>query len=301
MAPVVSLPIPETPCLPDMQTTKLARWADVEDCTPSPCTEYPLPDLKQVWPPTPTPLDAICDSRLPCLLTQAFLVPSEVPLHCTRDSDLTVQTIEGSFPALAQTFPEMLVPSANFPMAFSIEDPQMVMHAPDTWGCDLHNSSCVSAVGIYGMQWPSFAPQQHSDPLPLSVQWPNVNEDIEKASQLEVHTSQLSGQWPTFGEGVSRSTQLVAAQPAPSATDALTESESQKSLRHSTGQCRPCAWFYRPSGCKNAEACGYCHLCPAGELKARKKNKIVALRTGALAPATAGGGWGLKLDSLIQE
>jgi len=177
----------------------------------------------------------------------------------------------------------------------------MVMHAPDMWGCEVQNSSCVSAMGIYGTQWPSFAPQQHSDPSPLSGQWPHVNAEVENTSQLEVQPSQLSGQWPTLGEEISRSTQLVAAQPAPPAMDALIAPQTPKSLQHSSGQCRPCAWFYRPSGCKNAEDCGYCHLCPAGELKSRKKDKIVALRTGALAPVKAGGGWGLKLDSLIQE
>mmetsp|Transcript_63546 Transcript_63546/g.98896 ORF Transcript_63546/g.98896 Transcript_63546/m.98896 type:complete len:588 (-) Transcript_63546:110-1873(-) len=40
---------------------------------------------------------------------------------------------------------------------------------------------------------------------------------------------------------------------------------------HGSGECRPCAWFYKPQGCSNGTACKHCHLCPEGELKNRKK------------------------------
>mmetsp|Transcript_55182 Transcript_55182/g.172429 ORF Transcript_55182/g.172429 Transcript_55182/m.172429 type:complete len:554 (-) Transcript_55182:145-1806(-) len=43
--------------------------------------------------------------------------------------------------------------------------------------------------------------------------------------------------------------------------------------------CQPCAWFYKESGCLNAAPCKYCHLCPQGELKNRKKKKIARLRS----------------------
>ncbi|CAE8585600.1 unnamed protein product, partial [Polarella glacialis] len=49
--------------------------------------------------------------------------------------------------------------------------------------------------------------------------------------------------------------------------------------------CRPCAWFWKEQGCQNDKDCGYCHLCPEGELKCRKKSKVAAMRMGALAPA----------------
>merc|ERR1712232_1126597 len=47
-----------------------------------------------------------------------------------------------------------------------------------------------------------------------------------------------------------------------------------------TGQpaCQPCAWFYKESGCLNGRVCRYCHLCPQGELKKRKKQKVELLR-----------------------
>ena len=41
---------------------------------------------------------------------------------------------------------------------------------------------------------------------------------------------------------------------------------------HSSGQCRPCI-FIRREGCSRGRDCLYCHLCPAGEVRKRKKNK----------------------------
>jgi len=48
---------------------------------------------------------------------------------------------------------------------------------------------------------------------------------------------------------------------------------------HESGLCRPCAWFFKPKGCQNGAECKHCHVCPEGEIKARKKNKEVAMRS----------------------
>lgn len=45
------------------------------------------------------------------------------------------------------------------------------------------------------------------------------------------------------------------------------------SAAHSTGECRPCAWFWKEGGCKNGKECRHCHLCPEGEIRHRKKLK----------------------------
>jgi len=42
--------------------------------------------------------------------------------------------------------------------------------------------------------------------------------------------------------------------------------------------CRPCAWFQKDGNCLNGRTCGFCHLCPPGELKNRKKQKIARFR-----------------------
>jgi len=46
---------------------------------------------------------------------------------------------------------------------------------------------------------------------------------------------------------------------------------SMGSNLHETGTCKPCAWFWKPTGCMNGAACRHCHLCPFGELTRRKR------------------------------
>lgn len=53
--------------------------------------------------------------------------------------------------------------------------------------------------------------------------------------------------------------------------------------------CQPCAWFYKDTGCHNKASCRYCHLCPQGELKNRKKLKIARLRNQEGDTAAANG------------
>jgi len=79
---------------------------------------------------------------------------------------------------------------------------------------------------------------------------------------------------------------------------------SRGSQFHGTGKCRPCAWFHKPQGCQSAQSCSYCHLCPEGELKSRKKLKVAAMRMGALTPAKpskrdTGAARTLKLNPLL--
>lgn len=53
------------------------------------------------------------------------------------------------------------------------------------------------------------------------------------------------------------------------------------SSMHGTGECKPCAWFWKPGSCRNGSNCARCHLCPSGEIKSRKKAKQVFLRSQA--------------------
>eukprot|EP00929_Paragymnodinium_shiwhaense_P084088 TRINITY_DN44942_c0_g1_i1.p1 TRINITY_DN44942_c0_g1~~TRINITY_DN44942_c0_g1_i1.p1 ORF type:complete len:586 (+),score=136.70 TRINITY_DN44942_c0_g1_i1:116-1873(+) len=73
---------------------------------------------------------------------------------------------------------------------------------------------------------------------------------------------------------------------SPQAADKMTihDLPSVGSALHGTGQCRPCAWFYRPQGCINGRECNHCHLCDNGEIKARKRQKIQGLRTKSKDP-----------------
>merc|ERR1712039_535582 len=84
----------------------------------------------------------------------------------------------------------------------------------------------------------------------------------------------------------------IAALPAPlytptiklvpsqsSTAPAPTLENSVGSALHGIGECNPCAWFWKPQGCENGIQCVRCHLCPRGEIKARKKAKQATLRS----------------------
>lgn len=48
---------------------------------------------------------------------------------------------------------------------------------------------------------------------------------------------------------------------------------------HERRECTPCAYFaIKADGCRRGSECGFCHLCPADELKNRKKQKIKAIK-----------------------
>jgi hypothetical protein len=48
---------------------------------------------------------------------------------------------------------------------------------------------------------------------------------------------------------------------------------------HIKGDCRPCAYFsHKTDGCRWGENCSFCHLCPPGALKRKKREKIKALQ-----------------------
>lgn len=71
---------------------------------------------------------------------------------------------------------------------------------------------------------------------------------------------------------------------APPGLDPPVGTPSHGSLLHEAGGCQPCAWFWKPSGCQNGKACTYCHACPEGELRARKKAKRTMMRLGLVTP-----------------
>jgi len=55
---------------------------------------------------------------------------------------------------------------------------------------------------------------------------------------------------------------------------------SMGSAAHGNGACSPCAWYWKHVGCLKGQECRYCHLCPDGELKRRRKKKVDMLRMG---------------------
>jgi hypothetical protein len=54
------------------------------------------------------------------------------------------------------------------------------------------------------------------------------------------------------------------------------------SMLHGSGMCSPCAWYWKPKSCQNEMECQFCHLCPDGELKARRKAKVASMRNAGI-------------------
>jgi len=67
----------------------------------------------------------------------------------------------------------------------------------------------------------------------------------------------------------------AATPPSPPKGPALgsVELPSVGSAGHSTGDCKPCAFFHT-AGCSNGVSCQFCHTCDANEKKRRRKEKI---------------------------
>lgn len=71
---------------------------------------------------------------------------------------------------------------------------------------------------------------------------------------------------------------VISVPPGPEDFVGSQASPSEGSKLHGSGACSPCAWYWKPSSCQNGQMCTFCHLCPHGELKARKKAKLAARR-----------------------
>merc|ERR1719396_295925 len=100
------------------------------------------------------------------------------------------------------------------------------------------------------------------------MQMPTQAQGVMSCNQPALSCYQHAAALESVSEGPSY-TQMELPSGCPSVASAL----------HGTGRCQPCAWFWKlDRGCKDGAQCDHCHLCPEGELKARKKAKINALR-----------------------
>eukprot|EP00403_Amphidinium_massartii_P008937 CAMPEP_0178424050 /NCGR_PEP_ID=MMETSP0689_2-20121128/28009_1 /TAXON_ID=160604 /ORGANISM="Amphidinium massartii, Strain CS-259" /LENGTH=278 /DNA_ID=CAMNT_0020045673 /DNA_START=67 /DNA_END=900 /DNA_ORIENTATION=+ len=53
-----------------------------------------------------------------------------------------------------------------------------------------------------------------------------------------------------------------------------------KVMAHARRECTPCAFYaYKEDGCRWGDSCLFCHLCPKGEIKARRRMRYVSRRT----------------------
>lgn len=53
------------------------------------------------------------------------------------------------------------------------------------------------------------------------------------------------------------------------------------SALHFAGDCKPCAWRWKTGGCANKMSCRFCHICPDGALKSRRRAKLQDVKAAA--------------------
>lgn len=109
-------------------------------------------------------------------------------------------------------------------------------------------------------------------PPPPAVELPRVAVEVGPGAQELSASPSLAQKIARFPPGLS----------PPSGTP------SHGSVLHGSGHCRPCAWFWKLGGCLNGEDCAHCHLCPEGEIKARKKAKQTMMQLGLATPQPRG-------------
>lgn len=74
-------------------------------------------------------------------------------------------------------------------------------------------------------------------------------------------------------EAAGQQASLKRCSSAPGSLDRLAGSQ------HDSSACKPCAYFFgKEDGCRWGDTCRFCHLCPPGMLKLKKKKKIQMLK-----------------------
>lgn len=116
-------------------------------------------------------------------------------------------------------------------------------------------------------------------------------DSAEEVSSDDDQDSEYAGDQPGYED--SEASPTCFRQPS-SADFVCGENEeggipSSGSTLHALGKCKPCAWHWKPGGCQNGKECCHCHICPAGELKGRRKAKETAMRAGVMLPMKESG------------
>lgn len=71
---------------------------------------------------------------------------------------------------------------------------------------------------------------------------------------------------------------------APASASASLPDPSDAQGAHERGECRPCAYFWhKGDGCRQGEACKFCHLCDPGAMKRWKQEKKQKMKRQARA------------------
>jgi len=119
--------------------------------------------------------------------------------------------------------------------------------------------------------------QVHSAPTSQLEDASNPAPDHSKSSQSSV-AAESEHLEPMFVpiHGLPASLQLAGLIPEPQLGSA--ELPTVGSKKHRLGQCKPCAFIWKGTGCDNGVDCSFCHLCDVGEKRRRAKEKKARIR-----------------------
>lgn len=116
---------------------------------------------------------------------------------------------------------------------------------------------------------------------PLAGNWPPSKGLLSKLKKPDVDRSfdrVSEASTSAAGSVASSPVEIVEASPSGFATK-LYSTNPEAIEAHSRGQCTPCNYFlYKTDGCRQGSQCAFCHICPKGEIKKRKKDKLKQLR-----------------------
>lgn len=120
----------------------------------------------------------------------------------------------------------------------------------DVWGVEGPNLAWNSSADyeVANMAWHGAYPSATGDPFGLAA----------------LHQQMPQQQQPSWAD----SAELVTS--------------TRASSRHCLGQCKPCAFAWKPEGCQSGAECKFCHFCPPGEKQRRKRVLRTLQRTAGL-------------------
>mmetsp|Transcript_16033 Transcript_16033/g.36757 ORF Transcript_16033/g.36757 Transcript_16033/m.36757 type:complete len:882 (+) Transcript_16033:131-2776(+) len=172
---------------------------------------------------------------------------------------------------------------------------QQVQPVPGAQSPALHALTEDATAGDVGYpgSWP-LSQQMQSRQAPLEQEDEDVSDD-------EAMTRSPSS-WPLTSMASSHVMNPPPGLLHPSEVRPESTSTTPGSVLHERGECKPCAWFWKPQGCFRGKACQHCHLCVDASVKVKKREKLrsISMMSEATMQAQLDEGVDL-LDSLWEE
>jgi hypothetical protein len=113
----------------------------------------------------------------------------------------------------------------------------------------------------------------------------HVDKDVDADDGIGFCLPTKSVSQPDLGREEQESPSFALAPSIPEVPVVPPALPSVGAALHASGQCKPCAWFWKPESCQWGLECGHCHLCPEGEIRRRKKEKQSEMKSARAAAA----------------